>query len=123
MNDAQKTVIVAEDEVLTRMLAAEVLSQAGYGVIEAAHADEALAILKAHGGQVHLLFTDLHMPGGISGLELAHIVRHHWPKVALVITSGEHVPDMSDLPAGGVFVAKPYDLEHVVAHVQTLTAP
>lgn len=123
MTYGQKKVVVAEDEVLTRMLAAEVLSEAGYDVIEAAHADQALAILKSHGGDVHLLFTDIHMPGSITGLELAHIVRTHWPKVALVITSGEHTPAHSEMPAGGVFVPKPYELEDVVTQIHTMTEP
>ena len=120
MVDLKKLIIVAEDEPLTRMLTAELLEDAGYEVMEAAHADEALAILKSQAGRVRLLFTDIHMPGTMDGLELAHIVREHWPKVALIIASNEHTPELNELPEGGIFVSKPYDLEKVISQIDTL---
>ena len=123
MASEKKTVIIAEDEVLTRMLADEVLSEAGYVVIQAEDADHALKILQSYRRLVHLLFTDIHMPGSITGLELAHVVRSHWPKVALVVTSGAHMPQPHELPAGGIFVAKPYALNDVMAQFASLIRP
>jgi two-component system, response regulator PdtaR len=119
MESEPKTVVVAEDEILLRVLAVAVLTKAGFDVIEAGNAEEALATLQARLGAIHLLFTDIHMPGRLNGLELAHHVRGAWPKIALLITSGG-LP--AKLPAGSIFLAKPYDLVHVVAHAQTLTA-
>lgn len=119
----QKTIIVAEDEPLVRMLAAEVLAEAGFRVIEAAHSDEALAALEQLVGDVHLLFTDVHMPGSaLNGVELAHLVRARWPKVALLVTSSAAGWSAADLPEGGRFVPKPYELPSIVGYAQHLTA-
>ena len=113
--------VVAEDETILRVLAVTVLTEAGL-MIEAGHAEEALAILQSRLGAINLLFTDIHMPGRLNGLELAHHVRSAWPQIALLITSGEGLPPTAKLPAGSIFLAKPYDFDHVVAHAQTLTA-
>jgi two-component system, response regulator PdtaR len=58
-------IIVTEDESALRMLATEVLAEAGYTVVEAARADDALAIMKSR--SVDLLFTDVQMPGSMDG--------------------------------------------------------
>jgi CheY-like chemotaxis protein len=121
MEDAQKTVVVAEDEVLIRILAVEVLTDAGFEVIEAANAEDALATLQARAWAIHLLFTDIHMTGQMSGLELAHHVRRVWPHVALLIASGKD-PLPSALPDGSIFLGKPYSPDHVVPHAKSLTA-
>jgi CheY-like chemotaxis protein len=76
---------VTEDEIALRMLAAEVLAEAGFTVVEAAHADDA-PIMKSRA--VDVLFTDVQMPGSMDGLELARYVRRHWPRVAVLIASG-----------------------------------
>jgi two-component system, response regulator PdtaR len=122
MNTEPKTVLVAEDEVLIRMLAVEVLTDAGFEVIEAGHAQQALKVLQSRSCAVHLLFTDIHMPGPMNGLELAHHVQRLWPHVALLIASGEDKPQPAGLPAGSIFLTKPYDHRHVVAHARLLTA-
>ena len=63
-------VLVVEDEPFTRWMAADVLSSAGFVVLEARSAGEALPILEAH-DDVRVVFTDVEMPGPIDGLELA----------------------------------------------------
>jgi two-component system, response regulator PdtaR len=122
MNSQPKTVLVAEDELLIRMVAADVLTDAGFDVVEAGHAEDALTVLQDRQGAIHLLFTDIHMPGPMNGLDLAHHVRRVWPHVALLITSGEKRPQSARLPAGSVFLTKPYRHDHVVAHARALTA-
>jgi DNA-binding response OmpR family regulator len=62
------------------------------------------------------------MPGQMSGLELAHHVRRNWPHVALLIASGRDRPLSAGLPDGSIFLAKPYNPDHVVLHAKTLTA-
>ena len=63
------------------------------------------------------------MSGQMSGLELAHHVRQIWPHVALLIASGRDNPLPSALPDGSIFLAKPYNPDHVVLHAKRLTAP
>ena len=67
-------VLVVEDEPLLRMLAVEVVEEAGFIAIEACDADEAVILLESR-ADITLLFTDINMPGSMDGLKLAHTVR------------------------------------------------
>jgi two-component system, response regulator PdtaR len=98
------TVLVVEDDFLVRTCAAETLSAAGFQVLEAADAPEAMALLERSPADV--VFTDVNMPGEFDGLGLAERVARRWPGVAIVITSGRGCPDA--LVAGARFVPKPY---------------
>ena len=71
-------VLLVEDELLVRMTAADELEEAGFQVLEAANADVALTVLEARSDEVHVLFTDVHMPGSIDGMELAEQVHARW---------------------------------------------
>jgi two-component system, response regulator PdtaR len=117
-----KTVLVAEDELLLRLVVVDALTDAGFDVIEAGHAEEALIALESGPFTIHLLFTDIHMPGLMDGLRLAHYVRLTWPHIALLIASGDQTPAPASLPQGSVFLPKPYHTDHVVAHAHTLTS-
>jgi two-component system, response regulator PdtaR len=90
------------------MLVSEVLEDDGFEVIEAATAPAALALLEKRAGNVEALFTDIDMPGGMDGLELAYLVSARWPHVAIVVTSGVARLGVDQLPGDGVFIAKPY---------------
>ena len=113
-------IIVTEDESALRLLATEVLAEAGYTVVEAARADDALAIIKSR--PVDLLFTDVQMPGSMDGLELARYVRRHWPRVAVLIASGNSKPASTELPDGSRFLRKPYSTNQLLADVRELAA-
>jgi two-component system, response regulator PdtaR len=113
-------VLLAEDEELIRMVAAEALRDEGFEVIEAMHADEALASLETHATVIHVLFTDIHMPGTIDGLALAHHTARSWPWIALLITSGLARPDGSMLPGQSRFLPKPYHPAHAISHIREM---
>lgn len=81
-------VLLVEDEPLVRMTAANELEEAGFLVLEAANADVALQVLEVRSDQVHVLFTDVHMPGSMDGIALAELVHARWPYVRLLISSG-----------------------------------
>ena len=83
-----ETVLVVEDEPSLRMLTRIILEQAGYQVLEAAHGVEALEVWERHPGPIHLLFTDLVMPEGVSGRELAARLRERYPRLPVIFTSG-----------------------------------
>jgi two-component system, response regulator PdtaR len=114
-----KTVVVAEDESVIRLLVADAMTDAGFNVLEAGHAEEALHHLQTQFATIHLLFTDIHMPGEMTGLALAHYVQETWPHIALLIASGE-LP-AKELPAGSLFLTKPYETRRAVAHARALT--
>ncbi len=100
-------VLIVEDEFLIRMDTLKTVEDAGFEVVEAGNADEAIAILSAR-DDIHLIFTDVHMPGSMDGLKLAHFVRNRWPPVKIIATSGQARIKESDLPEGGRFLQKPY---------------
>ena len=99
--------LLVEDEPLVRMCAADILEDEGFQVIEAATAPAALSILEKR-DDVTALFTDIDMPGGMNGLELAGIVHARWPHIALVVTSGRYRVGADHLPGDGIFIGKPY---------------
>jgi CheY-like chemotaxis protein len=112
-------VLVVEDEPVVRMDAAITLEDEGFDVIEATTARAALAMLEKRNGDVEALFTDVDLPGDMSGLELAGIVHHRWPHIALVITSGV-VRKPSVLPGRGIFLPKPYGSKAPVRVIRDL---
>jgi CheY-like chemotaxis protein len=109
MGDLQEApdILLVEDEPLIRMCSADLLEDAGYSVIEAENADEAIKILGAN-PEVKVLFTDVKMPGNLDGLQLARLVHERWPGVKLLVASGHHQLTDGDIPDDGRFLQKPY---------------
>ncbi len=101
-------VLIVEDEALLRIQAAAIAADAGFEVLEAASADEAIAILESR-ADVRVVFTDIQMPGSMDGLKLAHAIRDRWPPVAIIVTSGQVRPADGILPENVPFLGKPYD--------------
>jgi two-component system, response regulator PdtaR len=111
-----RVVLVVEDESVIRMAAAAILQDEGFGVLEAEHADAAKTLLEAQAGDVHVLFTDIHMPGEMNGSQLAHHTSWRWPWIAIIITSGRGTPRWTDLPEGCRYLPKPYQHEHLIEY-------
>ncbi|MCP1469322.1 CheY-like chemotaxis protein [Sphingobium sp. OAS761] len=116
---AMPTILVVEDDALVRMYGMVVLEEAGFTVLEAADADEALLILDGLIA-VDLLFSDIDMPGSMNGLDLACVVHERWPRVRLVLTSGHHRLPEGQLPAQGKFLPKPWAQDVLVRQVREL---
>jgi DNA-binding NtrC family response regulator len=112
-------VLLVEDEPMIRAIGIDALEDAGYEVIEARDADEAVRILEA-AGEVQVLFTDIRMPGSMDGLALANLVHERWPAMKILITSGDTFPRAAQLPYDGHFLAKPYRLETLQSEVTSL---
>jgi two-component system, response regulator PdtaR len=117
--DAALTILVVEDEGAIREASACELEDAGYAVLEAAGAREALAVLES-GAAVAVLFTDVNMPGELDGLDLARLVHDRWPRVQLLVTSGGAKVGPADLPDDGRFISKPYSLRRMCSLVGEL---
>ncbi|HTC04079.1 MAG TPA: response regulator [Xanthobacteraceae bacterium] len=101
-------VLIVEDEPLVRIGAANIIEDAGFKVIQAESADEAIRVLECR-GDIRVVFTDIHMPGSMDGLKLAHTVRNRWPPIKIIVTSGRELIAEQVLPEGGRFFAKPYN--------------
>lgn len=113
--------LVAEDEFLLRMEAADTLADAGYTVLEVASADAALRYLEEKDG-VDLLFTDVNMPGDLNGFELSREVATRWPEITIIVCSGAMRPETGDLPPKARFIDKPYSPALVHQVVRELRA-
>ena len=110
------TVLVVEDEFLVRQVLQIELEDAGYEVVLADSADAAIAILEAR-SDIHLVFTDIDMPGSMDGLKLAACVRDRWPPIHIIITTGKARP--REIPANALFIPKPYVGRAVIDAVRT----
>jgi CheY-like chemotaxis protein len=110
-------VLVVEDDVLIRSSAAEYLRASGYKTVEATTAAEAVDVINS-GAPVDVVFTDVRMPGGMDGVELAEWVRAHHPGVPLLLTSGDAPTAASG--SWDVFLPKPYSLDELARLVRSL---
>ncbi|KQQ36343.1 MULTISPECIES: response regulator [Rhizobium/Agrobacterium group] len=99
-------ILVVEDDGLIRMDLADVLSDSGFDVVEAANADQALALLEA-GIPVKAMLTDIDMPGSMNGIKLANLTASRWPECRIIVISGRFSPDQGSLPQGARFLSKP----------------
>lgn len=107
-----KTILIVEDEALIRMLAVSILVDAGFQVIEAANADQALIALDTH-PEIQAMFTDINMPGELDGFDLAKAVHARWPDVHLLLTSGRAIWPDANMPSSGIFLPKPYSPDSI----------
>jgi two-component system, response regulator PdtaR len=114
-------VLVVEDEPLVRLLAVDVLEEAGFEVIEAPNADYAVLVLEKR-EDIRVLFTDVDMPGRLNGFQLARHVQDHHHRVGVIIGSGKCYPGPSDVAPGTIFLQKPYPLETLVREVRRLVS-
>lgn len=114
------SILIAEDEVLVRGVVADYLRDAGFRLIEATNAAEAVEVLQSD-EPVDLVFTDIAMPGIMNGVMLARWIYLHRPDVRVVLASGS--PESARaLPNERLFL-KPYDLGEVAAYIRDALEP
>ena len=113
-------VLVADDELLVRMAATDILQEAGYHVVEAHDGVEALAVLEIR-DDVAAMLTDIAMPN-MNGVELAKIVSERWPDIGIVITTGA-VPrdvELEEVPPQARVLSKPYSAQRLVQAIEAV---
>jgi CheY-like chemotaxis protein len=111
-------IVVVDDDVFERLGASGMFVDAGYRVLEAGDADEALRFFETN-SDIRLLFTDVSMPGSMSGSDLAHQVAERWPEVGIIVTSGR--PRPHKLPLTMLFHDKPYEPAAVLRQAMAMT--
>jgi CheY-like chemotaxis protein len=105
--DQAITVLLVEDEGIIRMASAAILEDAGYLVIEASDADDALQKLQQN-HDVDIVVTDVQMPGSMDGLGLVEIVRRDYQHIETLVTSGRTNPNDAKQSGATRFLTKPY---------------
>ncbi len=111
MAGGTETILVVEDEEILREMARDILTGSGYRILEAGSGKEALEVWRKSGPEVDLLFTDMVMPEGISGLDLAEHLTSDRPDLKIVFTSGYTAGEISAKllsRAQTRFLQKPY---------------
>lgn len=108
--NGSETILVVEDEISLRKLACEILKRHQYNVLEAANGPEAVDVWNKNRHKIDLLLTDMVMPGGLSGKELAQLIIREDPKIRVIITSG-YSPESVRLEGefASHFLPKPYN--------------
>jgi CheY-like chemotaxis protein len=105
-----ETILLVEDEASLRQTTASFLRRCGYRVLEGTSGRDALAAWNQHGQEIDLLLSDMVMPGGMNGLQLALKLRSEKPRLKTIVTSGysRELVRQNDLVSQGViFLAKP----------------
>jgi PAS domain S-box-containing protein len=112
------TVLVVEDDPRVRKVSIRRIAEMGYRVLEADCAARAIEILEAE-PRVDILFTDVMMPGGLSGIDLSKLVTRRWPSTKILLTSGYADPSVkgkSKLP----WISKPYSTSQLAKAMREL---
>ncbi|QCB44551.1 response regulator [Sphingomonas sp. PAMC26645] len=104
---AKSVILVVDDDALVRVHSNLALEDAGYEVVEASNAADALAKLEER-PDIAALFTDVRMPGALNGIDLANAVHAQRPDIAILVTSGADNGTTAALPKAARFVQKPY---------------
>ncbi|WP_158816135.1 response regulator [Methylocapsa sp. S129] len=114
-------VLVVEDEPFLRMVAVDLVEEAGFEAVQAANADQAVRILEAR-VDIRIVFTDIDMPGSMDGMKLAMAIRGRWPPIEVILMSGLYNIEKDALPERSVFFRKPYNHNEIIATIQRMAA-
>jgi CheY-like chemotaxis protein len=107
------TILVVDDDAEVREILAETLAEFGYRVLQAASGEEALPLLE-RSRNIHLLITDVRMPG-MSGLELTERARTRDPSLKVILISGYFLPQ----PIVARFLKKPFHMHELASAVRS----
>jgi len=122
--DTVETIIVVDDEVLVRSAIAEYLRSCGYRVLEAAHSEEAKALLSDDGARVDIVLSAVSMREGIDGFALQRWIRENRPEVRVILagTPTRTANVAADLCDSGPMLARPYDPQIVLDRIKRMLA-
>ena len=112
-------ILIVEDEVILAIMAGELFNDMGYTPVVCNSADEAIEELNRYAGKFALVFSDIVMPGGRSGLELTQEIRRRYPELPILLTTGYSVSGKNALTHFPV-LPKPYDFHGLQTAVQAL---
>jgi len=121
VSDGSETVLYVEDEAALREIARESLEENGFTVLLAANGIEALDFCRNYESKIHVLVTDLVMPG-MPGTELAQKALQLHPELRVVYVSGytEHPMDLQNLSPNAIFLQKPFDMAELIHQIRLL---
>lgn len=110
-------ILIVEDELLVRMMVSDALRDAGFNVIEAFNADEAINILQS-GITINLMLSDVRMPGSMDGLGLLEYSKATFPTLPVIMTSAHLLPTDALAKGAAHFLGKPYSFDHAITLIE-----
>jgi two-component system cell cycle sensor histidine kinase/response regulator CckA len=116
----RETILVVDDEANIRALVAKILRREAYNVLQAGSAQEAFAVASKHNGPIHLLITDVVLPGE-SGRQIAERMRQALPSLKVLYISGfsgDESVRTGNFPPGSKYLQKPFALGALIAKVR-----
>lgn len=114
-------VLIVEDEPLQRIMAIDLMEDAGFDIEVARDAAEAVRILETR-TDIRLVFADLDVPNGEDAMRLAATIRDRWPPIHVILTSGRYGQADMKLPVDTTFFTKPYPHDEVVREMRRMMA-
>nr|WP_314092234.1 response regulator [uncultured Shinella sp.] len=111
-------VLVVEDDTLIRLTIIDALHDAGFEVFEASDGEVALKIINQH--TIDFLFTDIQLPGDLTGVDVAHAVAERCPDAGIIVTSGRLTSEDIALPLRAEFISKPYSFTMIAARLSAI---
>ncbi|GAB2515193.1 PAS domain-containing sensor histidine kinase [Lysobacter humi (ex Lee et al. 2017)] len=115
-------ILLVEDDPDVQVMAIETLRHLGYAVLTADEGFAALDVLDRD-PEIEILFTDVVMPKGMSGVDLMHEARRRRPSIKVLLASGYARGQLPTIPEGADFIAKPYRVDELAARLAALAAP
>jgi CheY-like chemotaxis protein len=112
---SRRRALVVEDDRCVSELGALLLEQFGLSVAQVESAEDAIDHLRACGGSVDILITDINLPGAMDGVSLARSVAVLWPLISVIVTSGDPGLRLTDLPDQAAYVPKPWRALDIVS--------
>jgi DNA-binding NtrC family response regulator len=104
----KRTVLIVEDDAELRSTTAALLEDEQLDTIECDSAEAALALMLMRDRDVSMIFADVRLRGAMDGIDLAWEVRQRWPRLPVVLTSGQPCERARALPPGIAYVSKPW---------------
>ena len=109
---SRSSVIVVDEDDMVLIAVGDMFAKHEFYVVEATNAEDAIDVLNADAHNIEILFADIHMHGGMNGIDLARYVQRNWPWIQIILTSGNTKPEI--LPEGVDFIEKTCDFESVI---------
>src|SRR6266851_7178017 len=113
-----RTILLVDDEFTIRKLVSQSLQECGYEVLEAHCSRDAIELSEQHEGTIDLLLSDIVMPGGITGVELARLLKLSRPDMKVILMSG-YDQTMLAGDTGWPFIPKPFKPSTLMESVST----
>jgi CheY-like chemotaxis protein len=114
----QRRILLVEDDVDVRMVMRGELEASGYLILEAANGLEALNVWKTNASRIDLLLTDIVMPGGLTGWDLADRLRKERPGLKVILVSGYDPDGTKKKRPHSLVIPKPFSLENLTETVR-----